>query len=407
MSARPSRDRLALPLAVSVLLHLLLGVWLWRDVTPVSSAPSSTPARPAPLVVEILEARPSTVAVPKPPATKEPQRTRTAPRTERRHVAPPAAAGSPPREEPVKHPPEPPSTGTAEADAPRAPVLVPSWVGTPSSSGSLAVAPDSHGRTLRPGDPELQPESAREQSERLTARVQSWADDDMAEGRAQGIGGHPYLEGVRDSLQGALARTDGGTPEQLGIHNPLAGLVKNYTEAAEEYGRTGGPGYAAPSRTPLQSEQLAERFKNEPDAVRRMIGPAQAVETLQALEGRGALLTVKIELRHARSGALLGARLEQSSGNRLFDAFVLKVVPAAVGELAPPPPEVIRDKAELRTRWLVEGWHHPPRKLTEALVSSLASGQLMLPMLSLDQLTGAEDSDQPGFEYRARIIGVY
>ncbi|PTL81839.1 hypothetical protein DAT35_23195 [Vitiosangium sp. GDMCC 1.1324] len=184
--------------------------------------------------------------------------------------------------------------------------------------------------------------------------------------------------------------------------------MKNYTEAAEEYGRTGSPGYAPPSRTPLHSEQLAERFRNEPDAVRKMLGPAQAVETLHALESRSALLTVKLELRHARSGKLLGARLEQGSGNSLFDAFVLKVVPASLGELAPPPPEVIRDKEELKTRWLVEGWHHPPKKLTEGLMSSLASGQLMLsPELLLDLVTESKDSEQPGFEYRARLLGVY
>jgi hypothetical protein len=259
---------------------------------------------------------------------------------------------------------------------------------------------------LRPGDPELRSESTQETSERLTARVQDWADDDMAGERARGIGQHPYLEEARESLEGALAQADGGTPEQLGVRNPIAGLIKNYTESAEEYGRTGGPGYAPPSRTPLHSEQLAERFRDNPDAVQRMIGPAQAIETIQALENQGALLTVKLELRHARSGALLGARLEQGSGNQLFDAFVLKVVPAALGELKSPPPEVIRDKEELRTRWLVEGWHHPPKGLTQAIASSLLSGQLMIPLTELEQLSkpgGAE----PSFEYRARILGVY
>ena len=398
MSARPSRDRLALPLLVSVLLHLLLGVWLWLDVEPVAPAQRQTRAEPAPLLVEweFLEARP-------PPPKKA---------DKRRRAPPPAVAESPRSEEPeepVKSPSDAPTAGTAEADVPRAPLrLLPSWMGTPPSTGSLAVGPESRGRTLRPGDAELQPESTQETSERLTARVQDWADDDMAQERARGIGGHPYLEEVRDSLEGALARTDGGTPEQLGIHNPLAGLIKNYTDSAEEYGRTGGPGYAPPSRTPLHSEQLSERFRDNPDAVRRMIAPAQAVETLQALESRGALLTVKLELRHARSGALLGARLEQPSGNRLFDAFVLKVVPAALGELKPPPPdELIRDKQELKTRWLVEGWHRAPSTLTQSIASSLASGQLMLPVLPLAQLADPESEEPATFEYRARLLGLY
>ncbi|QRK09921.1 hypothetical protein JQX13_07405 [Archangium violaceum] len=395
MSARASRDRLSLPLLVSVLLHLLLGVWLWLEVEPVPPAPALTRAEPEPLSVELefIEARPSVAEVPKPPPAKGPKRTRPATRAER------------PRAAPVKEPSDPPLAGTAEADVPRAPVLVPSWMTAPPSEGSVAVGPaESRGRTLRPGDPELRPESPEEESERLTARVQNWLDDDMAEGRARGIGGHPYLEEARDSLEGALARADGGTPAQLGIHNPLAGLLKNYTEAAEEYGRTGGPGYSPPSRTPLHSEKLNSLFRDDPEAVLRMIGPAQARETLEALESRGALLTVKLELRHSRSGSLLGARLEQGSGNRLFDAFVLKVVPASLGELKPPPPEVIRDEEELRTRWLVEGWHHPPGRLTKAIASSMTSGLLMIP---LDLLLEPKLLEQSTFEYRARLIGVY
>ncbi|WNG50956.1 hypothetical protein F0U60_47625 [Archangium minus] len=409
MSARTSRDRLSLPLLVSVLLHLLLGVWLWLEVESAPPASSLTRVAPEPLSVEweFIEARPSVVEVPKPPPAKGTRRIRSATRAERPREAQPPVAKSPEPEAPVKGPSDSPPAGTAEADVPRAPVLVPSWMQAPPSAGSLAVAPASRGRTLRPGDPELRPESKEEESERLTARVQNWMDDDMAEERVRGIGGHPYLEEARDSLEGALARTDGGTPEQLGIHNPIAGLLKNYTDAAEEYGRTGGPGYAPPSRTPLHSEKLSERFRDDPLAAQKMIGPAQALETLQALESRGALLTVQLELRHARSGALLGARLEQGSGNRLFDAFVLKVVPAALGELKPPPPEVIRDKAELKTRWLVEGWQHPPKKLTQAIASSLVSGQLMLPLIPLEQLMEPEDSEQSSFEYRARLIGVY
>ena len=407
MRTRDSRRRLLSPLLLSVLLHLGLGFWLWERGShepPVPSTPEDS--RPLSVELDFSEAPAPTAKASPPPASPRPPRPHSVTRVER-SAPPPALGQPPPTHAPVV---QVPATGAPAPEAPtaedaprRAAVLVPSWMKAPPAAGSQAGAPPAHGRTLRPGDPELQPESKQEEAERLTAQVQDWADDDMAEGRARGLGGHPYLQGLRHSFEGGLAHTDGGTPKQLGIQNPLAGLVKNYIEATEQYGRTGDPGYKPPPRMPLQSEQLAARFRDEPGA-QRMIAAAQALETYDALENRGALLTVKLELRHTPEGALLGARIAESSGNRLFDAFVLKVVPASLGELPPPPPEVLRGKEELKTRWLVEGWHHPPKKLTQALTSSLASGQLLLP---LDLLTGLDKEDVPGFEYRAKLIGLY
>ncbi|MCY1078040.1 TonB C-terminal domain-containing protein [Archangium lansingense] len=411
MSKPASRNRVLPPLLLSVLLHLLLGVWLW------STEPSLSAARPMPaesftVEVEFREAPASVPVTPSAlPETKTPP-TRSVPRAERRQKkSGPVVAKSPssPPPEPVERQPEPLAAGTTDAtnveEVPRrAPILLPSWMQAPASTGSLAVAPEPRGgRTLRPGDPELRPESNEEASERLTAQLQDWADDDTAGVRAQGIGGHPYLGEMRDSLAEALGHTAGGKPKELGIDNPIAGLLKNYTEAAEQYGKTGGPGITPPSTTPLHSEQLAARFRDE-SAARSMIASAQALETLEALESRSALLTVQLELRHSPTGTLLGSRLTESSGNRLFDAFVLKVVPASLGELKPPPPEVMRNKEELKTRWLVEGWHRPPKGLSQSIASSLASGQLMLSPLAL--LPSAQD-EEAEFEYRVRLTRLY
>jgi hypothetical protein len=257
---------------------------------------------------------------------------------------------------------------------------------------------------LRPGDPPLQPESTREESEKLTARVQDWMDEDMAGARAQGIGGHPYFGQMRGSLEGALSHTDGGTPEQLGVTNPVAGLMKNYGDAAREFARTGTPGGPPPPRAPTHSEKLAALFRDGPPSARQMVALAQAHETLDALASRGALFTVKIEVYQSRGGAVLGARLEESSGNRLFDSFVLKVVPDSVANLAPPPAAVLREKKELRTEWLVEGWHHPPRGLPESLVSTLVTGELLEIPAALKRDARSRDA---GFEYRARLLKVY
>jgi hypothetical protein len=205
----------------------------------------------------------------------------------------------------------------------------------------------------------------------------------------------------------APATAEASKPRQLGVRDPVAGLVKNYTAAAEQYGRTGDPGGAPPPLAPLQSEQRAARFGNETDAhVLQMRMMAQARETLDALEGRGALLTLTLELRQAKSGALLDAKLLESSGNPLFDAFVLRVAPGALGALTPPPDEALRGRALLRTWWHVEGWLRTPKELREAL-ASLAAGQLPLPVGLLLPRPAGRPSLEPDFEYRARLLKVY
>ncbi|ATB39407.1 hypothetical protein CYFUS_004851 [Cystobacter fuscus] len=402
-----SRTRLLLPLLVSVLLHLaLLAIWVGRGVREDSLVTPSEWARSSSVPVELefrdAPTRPSP-AVPPPPAQ---EKKITRPRAERAPPKPVAAAESPPPPPaPVTGPEDSPLAETAAPEeAPRRPHLLPSWSVLTPGPGSLAVAPESHGRTLRPGDPELRPESKDEESEKLTARVQDWIDDDTAGVRAGGIGGHPYFGQMRGSLEGGLAHTDGGTPEQLGVTNPVAGLMKNYAEAAREFGRTGTPGGAPPPSAPLQSERLTALFGNDPQGAHRIRAMAQARESLDALASRGALFTVKLEVRHARSGKLLEARLEERSGNELFDAFVLKVVPGALGDQEPPPAVVLRDKKDLRTQWLVEGWHHASKELMESVGASLLSGQLTVsPLLLLKD----KKSLQPSFEYRARLLKVY
>jgi hypothetical protein len=389
MRERSSRTRLLLPLLVSVLLHLaLLAVWVGQGVRENSLTTPSEWVRSSSISVE--------------PPAKEKKVTR--PRAERAPPKPVVAAESPPPPPaPVAGPEDSPLAEAAvPEEAPRRPNLLPSWsVVTP---GIPAGVPESHGRTLRPGDPGLRPESKEEESEKLTARVQDWIDDDTAGVRAGGIGGHPYFGQMRGSLEGALAHTDGGKPEQLGVTNPVAGLMKNYTEAAREFGRTGTPGGAPPPSAPLQSERLTALFGNDPKGAHRIRAMAQVRESLEALASRGALFTVKLEVRHARSGKLLDARIEEHSGNDLFDAFVLKVVPGSLGDMEPPPAAVIRDKKDLRTQWLVEGWHHASQELMESVGSSLLSSQFALsPLLLMKD----KKSLQSSFEYRVRLLKVY
>jgi outer membrane biosynthesis protein TonB len=404
MPPGPFRHRLAPALIASVLLHLAVAAWLWLAEPRGPSVSSRVPegAKSSLVELEFTDVPRASTPPPKVPAAAPVSAPRPATRLVRRQKPAEPVAERPSPAEPAQPQEDPPVAGAGEEDAPRKLVLVPSWPGGVPSTGAPAREPESRGRTLHPGDPALESESTVETSERLTARVQDWMDDGAAGARAGGIGKHPYFEQVRGSLEGALARTEGGDARKLGIQNPVAGILKNYTQAAEQYGQTGNPGGGSPPPAPLQSEQLAERFKDEPSA-RQMRMAAQARETLEALNSRGALLTVILELHQARSGELLDAKLTEPSGNPRFDAFVLRVVPGALGTLTPPPDEALRGRDFLRTQWQVEGWLSTPKALREA-VSALASGQLMLPLDLLLQPAGPE---RPRFEYRARLLKVY
>ncbi|WP_224371181.1 TonB C-terminal domain-containing protein [Hyalangium versicolor] len=406
MKPGPSRLRLAPALLASVLLHLAIALWLWLSEPRASERPSPVAERAQPNLVE-LDFTDVPLASPPPPqapATHAPSPPRSVIRPARRQKPAEPVAERPSTAEPT--PPQPPreerpAAGAGEGDAPRKLVLVPSWPAGVPGAGSPAE-PESRGRTLHPGDPSLEPESIAETGERLTARVQDWADDGAASARAGGIGQHPYFDAVRGSMEGALGKTEGGDARDLGIRNPMAGIVKSYTQAAEQYAKTGNPG-GTPPPVPQQSEKLAQLFGNEPAANRLRI-MAQARETLDALNNRSALLTVTLEVRQARNGELLDAKLTELSGNDRFDAFVLRVVPGALGGMTPPPEMALRGRDFLRTQWQVEGWLYTPPEMMKA-VSSLAAGQLSLP---LDLIFQPEKvMERSRFEYRARLLKVY
>lgn len=405
MKSGPLRHRLAPALIASVLLHLVVALWLWRAESGAVPGPGLRPEAEKPSLVELEFTDVTPVAKPPPeaPAAGPASTPRPAPRPVRKPKPTEPVAERPLDSQPTEPQQEAlPAPEAGEQDAPRKLVLVPSWPGGMPGTGTPVGEPESRGRTLYPGDPSLEPESTDEASERLSARVQTWADDGAAQVRAGGVGTHPYFAQVRGSLEGALAKTEGGSARQLGIKNPVAGVLKNYTKAAEEYARTGNPGGGPLPPAPTHSEQLAERFKDEPAAERLRMW-VQGRETLDALNNRGALLTVILDVHQSRSGELLEAKLAEPSGNPKFDAFVLRVVPGVLGTLPPPPQEALRGRDSLRTQWQVEGWLHTSKELL-ALANSLASGQLTLP---LDLLLEPDRPENARFEYRARLLKVY
>ncbi|MBF5042382.1 hypothetical protein FGE12_08220 [Aggregicoccus sp. 17bor-14] len=387
--------RIAVALGASLLVHAVLLLLLWRTPAPPRTA---VPEPPAPLVFEVVERAAPSPATPArrripplPPASAPPA---NAP-TPRAAAAPPQAEASAP------HPAEPPAPAPLASDAPRAPRALDLLPHAPQAPLAAGDAPRSGGRTLRPGDPTPSLEAQRaEEAARVQARLQGFGDEAFSIARARGGLPHPYLVQVREALQAGLTAAAPASPEALGYGKGLAPALQqfnqNYRAAAEEYGRTGTPGLAAPSG-PTQGEKVAQLLPApESTALRALI---QITETRDAVMARAPLLALTLQLTQGRDGTLLDAAVVESSGNRLFDSLVLKVAPEALGRAGAPPPEAFR-REQLRSLWRVEGRLVLSQEARESLASLLPGFNGLPTQELLQHLRG----QAPTLSYGARLL---
>jgi len=253
------------------------------------------------------------------------------------------------------------------------------------------------GRTIRPGDPELSAEVQRLEAEkRVSERVGGWANDSLAEARAQG-GGHPYFGEVGGALRSALNQAEGGTPAQLGVAGELERMGERYAEATSEYGRTGNPGLPPPGQAPTQNEKQRELFGQDGQFLQAL---TQAAQLAQDLRTGKPLLTLTFELRQRSDGRFRQGNILQGSGNPRFDAFVMRVVPGAMERLGPPPELVLHGREELRSVWRIDGW--PARGTLEASRPSMnASG------IPVDGILGQLQHEALEFDFRAKLLRAY
>jgi hypothetical protein len=242
-----------------------------------------------------------------------------------------------------------------------------------------------------------------EEEHRVTERVQGWSEDALAEARAQRGAVDPYYGALQDAFEEGLHSTAGGTPAELGVSDANAGTRKSYTDAASNYARTGNPGFSPPSTTPLHSEQLRERFRDEP-AAQGMVAMAQAQETRQALAQHVPLFSLKLELQQSGTGALLEAKVVESSGHAPFDAFVLRVTPEALRQVRLPPPASSKG---LRSLWQVEGWLKRRSSALADLTQNVSPMLGPIPLAPLVEPLRRPSATDADFEYRARILRVY
>jgi hypothetical protein len=394
------RRNLVAAFALSFLLHALLATVLWWSVRP-RRRPELTAVHRPPLEIQIIQLP---AEKPKLVTEKQTAKQESATRLPKRRPIPAPTLDAPPplqpqAERPTGH--DAPIQRAEEGGTPRALSLLPrdrvEELDSPSGE-------DQRGRTISPDDPSLSGWVKRAEEElRVKQRVDGFAGDAAAEARAQRGLPHPYLTQVREALRGGLNAADGGTPAALGAHQAVEFLFNQYRSAAEQYGKTGGdPGVIQPGLAPRQTEKQKELFGNEPQSEwTRAI--TQSADTIQNLAYGAPLLAVTLELRQDPSGRMLSERIVEKSASAKFDAFVLRVVPAALAGLGAVPEDARRGGAELRSVWRIQGWARLPKNLERTMTMFGAPAVQGIPMDVIAKQRAAHEQ----FDFRARLLRAY
>ncbi|MBS1153121.1 MAG: hypothetical protein H6Q89_4819 [Myxococcaceae bacterium] len=372
-------------LLVSLLVHVGLGVLSVLGVDHSPPPPAPPPSTDEWLIVEVMPAPPPP-PLPPPIEAESPDRNRSLPTQRSRPTRP-------------KESPRGIDEGPVASDAPRAnaapggdaPFLVPD--SSLSPQGEVEV-PSGHGRTLFPDDPSLTPEAQRaEEQRRVERRVQGFAQDDLAQARAQSGVPHPYFAGVRDCARAELEKRarEEGVKATLGQF--VGGMGHKYGESVRSYGKSGDPDLEA-SGNPVKTPDPVGGNQNE------LSGPmANSGETQLALRRNKPLVSLTLELRQFKDGRPLTAVVIHASGDPKFDALVLETWPSVIAQRGPPPPSAFHSE-ELLSIWTVEGWLGIPKKL-EAVTTYLP-----MPFES-DKLLAALSAEGLHYEFRARLVRVY
>jgi outer membrane biosynthesis protein TonB len=446
------RSRLGWAGLISLLLHAALLAWLWERAP---ARPVSPPPMVPALAVEIISLPPK----PPPPPAPEPPPARPRPRTPAPPPAPlpsePAPLLKPPSEEPAPEAPEasaaaapevPPAPEPAE-DPPPAEAPSPATPAEPSTPPSppaedaplvearpslLPPIPEEgwslptpaepeapRGRTLRPDDPSLSPEVLRaEEHARVSERVQTFAEDDLARLRVENGLVHPYFSQLRASLEkqmedAPLFEAYGTTGQKL--TNAYQRAIRNYMKQAERYGGSGTTGRAPTDRSPPTASERLEAISRGNPAHDRMRAFLAAGEAVQELAESSPELIVIVEMQQALDGQLSSVKVVEPSGNKAFDKYVLEAVPPALVRLTPPPPEAIGRRTQgIRTLWAIEGRVMYLKRLSElkgedAWYVASAAGLGVLAG-RFEETTGdiyVIDLRNPSFEVRPRLLRLW
>ncbi|WP_257449844.1 TonB C-terminal domain-containing protein [Archangium lipolyticum] len=425
------RSRLAQALILSLALHLGLGILLF--LAPPSEQAPSTESR-QPLQVEIVvrtpppPEEPPRSTSPAPEAAPPPRPPRATTRPQRTPAPSPPSAAPPPPSGATAAAPPPASAGPeapsgAVPDAPRAVRLFPGPGGLPvaPSTGDTQGGSTGGGRTLRPGDGPSREQLLAEEGARVQGRVQGFLDDGMARLRVE----NGLVDSFFGDMDNALEKGLSGAPlfayEGVFKHffkaTPERGQgLRELLKSVERYGATGSPDAVG---EPSGTDRLEDVARSGTAGARARSRPS-TFDMLETYNKAAGALSAKIELEQTPTGQMLSVKLVESSGNPLFDAYVLEKVPTSLAAL-PPASEhfAARAKGNVRSVWAIEGHVSFSRTLKVTKLDELNAGDAayLSALMPLGLLSGkfeetrgeviVPDFRRPHFDIRAQLLRVY
>jgi hypothetical protein len=227
---------------------------------------------------------------------------------------------------------------------------------------------------------------------------------DMDKALEKGLSGAPLFE-----YQGVLQHFFKARPER-------GQSLRDFLASVHRYGASGSPDSMG---SPSGTDRL-EDVARSGGAGARARSQRSTADVLEEYNRRVGALHVRLELEQAPSGKVLAVKLLESSGNALFDAYVLERVSPALSALGPAPEHfAARYKGPVRSVWGIEGHVSFSRtirfsKLHELDASDAAyvSGLLPLGLLSgnFEETRGEviiPDFRRPHFDIRTELLRVY
>ena len=425
------RSRLLQALILSLALHLGLGLLLY--LAPPKRDPFLLSARQEPVQFEVVERTPPPRVEPAlaPPQAVEPPRPpRSTPRPPR--AAPPAppppsaTAEAPP---PAATPPAEPPAGTEPESPPEAPDI-PRQIRLFPGRDGLAVGPlpstgappgASTGRTLRPGDGPSPEQLRAQEHARVQGRVQGFLDDGMASLRVQNGLVDTYFgemdKALEKGLSGAPLFAYEGVFKHFFKATPERG--KSFHDALETFGKYGATGSPDGAGGPSGTDRLEDVARSGGAGARARSRPS-AVDMFETYNKAAGALHVTLELEQSRTGKVLGVKLLDSSGNPLFDSYVVERVPPSLEKLGPASEHfAARSTGNVRSVWGVDGHVSFSRtirfsKLDELQADDAAYISALMPLGLLSgnfEETRGEviipDFRRPHFDIRTQLLRVY
>ncbi len=416
------RSRLLQALILSLVLHLGLGLVLY--LAPPKRDPSHLNVRQEPIQFEVVERTPPPRVEPpppEPPAVEPPRPPRGTPRPPR---ATPPPAPPPPSATAAAPPPAAPPSATPEPEVPDVPRQVrlfpgPGGIAVGPSTGATSGAPTGH--TWRPGDGPSQEQLRAQEGERVQGRVQGFLDDGMASLRVQNGLVDTYFGEMDKALEKGLTGAPLFAYQGVFKHffKATPGRIQGFRELARSAGNYGATGSPDAVSEPSGTDRLEDVARSGTAGARARSRPS-AVDMFETYNKANGALHATLELEQSRTGQVLGVKLIDSSGNPLFDAYVLERVPRSLEALGPATEHfAVRSKGNVRSVWSIDGNVSFSRtirfsKLGELDAEDAAYISALMPLGLLSgnfEETRGEviipDFRRPHFDIRTQLLRVY